>query len=185
MTQTLAIDLDSVLADVLVIWVKEYNRLKNANIAKKDIIVWDIHTILPITESESESLFSDVWKYRWKDIPPTQKNIGKIIDELKVKNYRISILTKRERKTIPYVYNWLESNNIHCDELICIFDSTPKSIYPFDILIDDAPHNIIDIMIPKKGILFNQPWNKNFDWPLRINYLSEIFQITSEISKQL
>ena len=183
MNKTVAIDLDSVLADVLVIWVNEYNRLKDANIAKEDIIVWDIHTILPITETESESLFYDVWKYRWKDIPPTQKDIGKTIERLKLQNYRISILTKRERKTIPYVFNWLETNYIHYDELICIFDSTPKSIYPFDILIDDAPHNIIDIKLPKKGILFNQPWNKNFDWPLRINLLSDVFQITSKISK--
>ena len=183
MDKTIAIDLDSVLADVLITWVNEYNRLKDANIAKEDIIVWDIHTILPITETESESLFSNIWKYRWRDIPPTQKNIGKIIERLKSENYRISIITKRERKTIPYVYNWLETYDIHCDELICVFDSSPKSIYPFDILIDDAPHNIIDIKLPKKGILFNQPWNKNFDWPLRINLLSDIFHITSEISK--
>jgi 5'(3')-deoxyribonucleotidase len=81
------------------------------------------------------------------------------------------------------VYNWLETNNIFSDELIYIFDSTPKSIYPFDILIDDAPQNLIDIKLPKKGILFNQPWNKNFDWPLRINLLSDVFQITSEISE--
>jgi 5'(3')-deoxyribonucleotidase len=160
-----------------VIWVNEYNRLKNAKIAKEDIIVWDIHKILPITETESESLFSNVWIYRWKDIPPTHENIGEIIQELKLENYRISILTKRERKTIPYVYNWLEANDIYYDELIGIFDSNPKSIYPFDILVDDAPHNIIDIKFPKKGILFNQPWNKNFDWPLRINSLSEIFQL--------
>ncbi|HET8856561.1 MAG TPA: hypothetical protein VFM28_03440 [Nitrososphaeraceae archaeon] len=183
MDKTVAIDLDSVLADVLITWINEYNRLKNANIAKEDIIVWDIHTILPITEAESESLFSFIWKYRWKDIPTTQKDIGKIIERLKSENYRTSIITKRERKTIPYVYNWLEANGIHCDELICVFDSTPKSIYPFDILIDDAPQNIIDIKLPKKGILFNQPWNKNFDWPLRINLLSDIFHITSEISK--
>jgi 5'(3')-deoxyribonucleotidase len=50
--KTVAIDLDSVLADVLITWINEYNRLKNANIAKEDIIVWDIHTILPITEAE-------------------------------------------------------------------------------------------------------------------------------------
>ncbi|HJT85056.1 MAG TPA: hypothetical protein VJ697_11280 [Nitrososphaeraceae archaeon] len=183
MNKTLAIDLDSVLADVLIIWVNEYNKLKNENISKKDIIVWDIPTILPISEKESESLFSYVWEHRWKDIPPTQKDIGNIIERLKLKNYRISILTKRERKTIPYVSKWLEINFIDCDELICIFDATPKSVYPFDYLIDDAPHNIIDIKLPKKGILFNQPWNQHFNWPIRINLLSDIFQIISKISK--
>ncbi len=179
MNKTLAIDLDSVLADVVVTWVNEYNRLKDSNIIKEDIVAWDIHTLLPITETESNSLFSDVWIYRWKDIPPTQKKIGKIIERLKIQNYRISILTRRDKKTIPYVYNWLEVNEIDCDDLIFVFDSNPKSIYPFDILIDDAPQNIIDIKYPKKGILFDQPWNRSFYWPIRINRLSDLFHCLS------
>ena len=75
MNKTLAIDLDSVLADVVVTWVNEYNRLKDSNIVKEDIVVWDIHTLLPITETESNLLFSDVLIYRWRDIPPTQNRI--------------------------------------------------------------------------------------------------------------
>jgi len=173
--KTLAIDLDSVLADVVVTWVNEYNSLKGSDIAKEDIVVWDIHTLLPITEIESNSIFSNVWIHRWKDIPPTQNNIGKIIEKLKTENFRISILTRREKITIPYVYNWLESKNIDCDDLICVFDSNPKSIYPFDILIDDAPQNIVEIKFPKKGILFDQPWNRSFKWPIRINQLSDLF----------
>jgi 5'(3')-deoxyribonucleotidase len=49
----------------------------------------------------------------------------------------------------------------------------PKANYPFDVLIDDAPKNLIDIIAPKSAILFNQPWNKNFDWPVRVSTLSE------------
>lgn len=175
MRKTLAIDLDSVLADVVVTWVDEYNKIKDSNIVKEDIVAWDIHTLLPITETESNSLFSDVWIYRWKDIPPTQNSIGKILERLKSQNYRISILTRRDRKTIPYVSSWLETNHIDCDDLICVFDSNPKSIYPFDILIDDAPQNIVEIKFPKKGILFDQPWNRSFKWPIRINQLSDLF----------
>jgi 5'(3')-deoxyribonucleotidase len=37
LNKTLAIDLDSVLADVVVTWVNEYNRLKDSNIVKEDI----------------------------------------------------------------------------------------------------------------------------------------------------
>lgn len=179
MKKTLAIDLDSVLADVVVTWVNEYNRLKDSNIVKEDIVAWDIHTLLPITETESNSLFSEIWISRWRDIPPTQNSLEKIIERLKMQNYRISILTRRDRKTIPYVYNWLETNHIDYDDLICVFDSNPKSIYPFDILIDDAPQNIVDIKYPKKGILFDQPWNRSFKWPIRINRLSDLFHCLS------
>jgi 5'(3')-deoxyribonucleotidase len=58
-----------------------------------------------------------------------------------------------------------------------IYDATSKADYPFDILIDDAPKNLVDIVSPKSGILFNQPWNKSFDWSVRVNSLSEAEKI--------
>jgi uncharacterized protein len=30
---------------------------------------------------------------------------------------------------------------------------------------------------PRMGVLFNQPWNKNFSWPIRIDTLSQIISI--------
>ena len=61
--------------------------------------------------------------------------------------------------------------------LIFLYDNTPKSEYYFDVLIDDAPSNLVDITSPKIGILFNQPWNKEFNWPLSVNTLSEAEQV--------
>src|SRR5215217_4500777 len=81
--------------------------------------------------------------------------------------------TKRERPTAPYVSKWLDFYHIYTDELLFIYDAVPKANYPFDILIDDAPKNLIDVISPKSAILFNQPWNKNFNWPVRVNSLSE------------
>ena len=91
--------------------------------------------------------------------------------------YRISILTKRERSTAACVAKWLDYHDIYSDDLIFLYDNTPKSEYPFDILIDDVPSNLVDIISPKIGILFNQPWNKNFNWSLRVNTLSEAEQV--------
>jgi len=50
----------------------------------------------------------------------------------------------------------------------------PKSEYPFDFILDDSPGNLIDITAPKIGILFDQPWNKDFQWPLRIKSLQDV-----------
>ena len=171
--KTIAIDLDSVLADVMIIWIEEYNRIRGSTIIKNDITAWDIHTILPINDIECNILFSMVWKNRWKEIPPTNKNIEKIIRDLNKEN-RISIITKREKDTIPFVYEWLKYNNIEYDDLLFVPDEIPKSVYPFNFLIDDNPNNLVDIKFPKKGILFDQPWNKNFNWPRRIHSLDEI-----------
>jgi len=36
----LAIDLDSVLADTMIIWAEEFNKRKNSSITKENIVSW-------------------------------------------------------------------------------------------------------------------------------------------------
>jgi uncharacterized protein len=176
-TKTLSIDFDSVLADTMITWTKEYNKLKHTNITKSEITCWNIGMILPLSAHEISTMFNYVWQYCWRHIPPSEPGQSEIIKRIRHKGYRISILTKRERPTVAYVAKWLDYHDIYSDDLIFIYDNTPKAEYPFDILIDDAPSNLVDITPPKVGILFTQPWNKDFDWPLRVNSLREVEQI--------
>lgn len=171
--KTVAIDVDSVLADVMLVWVDEYSKRSKKKVTKKEITRWDIPTILPITPDQVYRYFSHVWKHRWREIPTTQPGIGDVIRRIHHKGYRISIITKRERPTAPYVAMWLDKHRIYADELLFIYDGVPKANYQFDVLIDDAPKNLVDIIAPKSAILFNQPWNKDFDWPVRVDTLSE------------
>ena len=43
----------------------------------------------------------------------------------------------------------------HCDDLLFVYDDAPKTNYPFDILVDDAPINFSQLVHPRIGILFN------------------------------
>ena len=72
----LAIDLDSVLADTMVIWVEEFNKENKSKIKKDDIISWDISKILDISITEVSDIFTYIWDKRWKDIPKTEPSIG-------------------------------------------------------------------------------------------------------------
>lgn len=171
--KTVAIDVDSVLADVMLVWADEYSKRTGKKIVKKDIYQWDIPTILPITADQVYKYFSHVWKNRWREIPPTEPNIGDVTKRIHRKGYRISIITKRERPTVAYVAQWLDAHKVYADDLVFIYDAVPKANYPFDVLIDDAPKNLVDIAAPKSAILFNQPWNTKFDWPVRVDTLSE------------
>lgn len=175
--KTISIDFDSVLADTMVVWTNQYNKLKNTKISKDDIRYWDIGMILPLSANEISSMFNYVWRYCWRDIPPSEPGLGEIMKRIHHKGYRISILTKRERPTVAYVAKWLDYHEIYSDDLIFVFDDTSKEEYHFDILVDDAPSNLVNIAPPKIGILFNQPWNKEFNWPLRINSLKEVEQM--------
>jgi len=176
-TKTLSLDFDSVLADTMIVWTKEYNKLKNTNITKSEITYWNIGMILPLSADEISTMFNYVWQHCWRNIPPSEPGQSEIIKRIRRRGYRISILTKRERPTIAYVAKWLDYHDIYSDDLIFIYDNRPKAEYPFDILIDDAPSNLVEITPPKVGILFNQPWNKDFNWPLRVNSLREVEQI--------
>jgi hypothetical protein len=158
MVKTVAIDVDSVLADVMLIWADEYSKRNKTKVTKNQIVNWDIPTVLPITPDQVYRYFSYVWKYRWREIPPTEPKIGDVTKRIHRKGYRISIITKRERPTVPYVAKWLDLHRIYADELLFIYDAVPKASYPFDVLIDDAPKNLVDIVAPKSAILFNQPW---------------------------
>jgi len=171
--RTVAIDVDSVLADVMLIWADEYSKRSKMRVTKQEIISWDIPTVLSITPDLVNRYFSYVWKYRWREIPPTEPDIGDVTKRIHRKGYRISIITKRERPTAPYVAMWLDLHRVYADELLFVYDAMPKAYYPFDVLIDDAPKNLMDIVAPKSAMLFNQPWNMDFDWPVRVNSLSE------------
>ena len=171
--KTVAIDVDSVLADVMLVWTDEYSKQTKTKVTKKEITRWNIPTILPVSPDLVYKYFSHVWKNRWREIPPTEPNISDVTKRIHRKGYRISIITKRERPTAPYVAMWLDLHRVYADELLFIHDGVPKASYPFDVLIDDAPKNLVDIVAPKSAILFNQPWNRDFDWPVRVNTLSE------------
>ena len=175
--RTLAIDLDSVLADTMLIWVEEFNKRNKSTITKDDIISWDISKILDVSITEVSDIFTYIWDRRWKDIPPTEPSIGNTVSSLHSKGFRISILTKRYRSSVANVIKWLDLHKIHCDDLLFVYDDAPKTNYPFDILVDDAPINFSELISPRTGILFNQPWNTNFTWPLRINALSQAINL--------
>lgn len=174
---TIALDLDSVLADVMQTWIEEYNSLYHKNIKKQDISNWYIHEVLDISEKCIHDLFITVWKKRWKDIPLTSKNVPSVISRLQEMGFRISIITKRERITMPFVSYWLDYYNIPFDDIIFIFDDSSKSHYPFFLLVDDSPINAKDIQDPKRIIIFDQPWNRFiFNYP-RISKLDELVNL--------
>jgi uncharacterized protein len=173
-TKTLAIDVDSVLADTMIVWTDEYNTRTGARISKSEISSWDVSLILPISPSNISCLFNDIWKHRWLEIPPTGSRLGEVTRSIHRKGYRISIMTKRDRETVPFVAKWLDRYDIFSDDLLFVYDDIPKSDYPYDIIVDDAPSNLIGLVPPKVGILFDQPWNKYFRWPIRVGSLMEV-----------
>ncbi len=175
--KTIALDLDSVLADVMQIWLEEYNAIFHTDFKKNDISDWHIYNVLPISKEEISNLFINVWKNRWQDIPPTSNDIADVINQLINRGFRISIITKRERVTMPFVSYWLDLYKISFSDIVFIFDDASKTHFPFFLLVDDSPTNAKEILSPKKIILFDQPWNRSLASYTRIYKLSQLINL--------
>ena len=173
--RTIALDLDSVLADVMLIWLEEYNLKFNTSIKKQDLFQWHLHNMLPLTEKYAQDLFTYVWKKRWKDIPPTNNDISMVTNLLQKAGFRISIITKRDRATMSFVAHWLDLYNIYFNDVIFIFDNISKTCYPFFLLVDDSPINAVEVFYPRRIVIFDQPWNKVLTNYPRIRKLNELF----------
>jgi len=74
----------------------------------------------------------------------------------------IHVVTARPSHTNKWSRYWLEKNGIVVDGFLSIGKSS-KSVYAFDILIDDYINNIIEYLDNSVGfaILVDQPWNKD------------------------
>ena len=62
--RTLAIDLDSVLADTMIIWAEEFNKRNDSSITKDNITSWDISKIFDISITEVSDIFTYIWDKR-------------------------------------------------------------------------------------------------------------------------
>jgi 5'(3')-deoxyribonucleotidase len=175
--KTIALDLDSVLADVMQIWLEEYNNIFHTAFKKDDISDWHIYNVLPISKEEISNLFVTVWKNRWQDIPPTSNDIAEVTSQLIDQGFRISIITKRERITMPFVSYWLDLYKISFSDIVFIFDDASKNRFPFFLLVDDSPMNAREILSPKKIIIFDQPWNRSLVSYIRIDKLSQLINL--------
>ena len=169
----IALDVDGVLADVILPWL-EHNNSKRKKISKSDIIDWDFWKKFKINRYDFYQELSLCWK-NWSSIPPTQQNLSAITKNLS-KLGQVDIVTAREKNTNSYVKNWLNHHNIIYDNYVSVIDGTMKVDLDYDVFIDDSPLNALQISQKnKKIILYSQPWNKHVsnDLVLRISNLED------------
>lgn len=175
----IALDVDSVLADVIIPWSKNYKLLYGKIINKSDINTWDFWKKLELNKKQFNEIFTITWN-KWKDIPPTEKNLSNKINKLHEFG-KIDIVTSRSTETISNVKKWLNWQNITYKKFIHVSSQSLKGNLPYDIFIDDSPHNVVNaIKFNKYSILYNQPWNQQVKLHkklFRVNNFNEAIKI--------
>lgn len=149
----IGIDLDNVLNNLNHEWIKTYKKYNNDNITIDDIKCWDIHRHVKIGReiySYLDLTFATV------ELQPL-KNAIEVTQRLS-KHYDLFVVTASSPKHLQTKVNWVNKYFPHIpkDNFITAYR---KDLINTDVLIDDAPHNIINF--PNTAIVLDYPWNRS------------------------
>ena len=181
----ISLDVDSVLADVMVVWNIIYNKEYDKKLKKEDINAWDFWKKLNLSRKEFNDIFTKTWN-QWNTIPPTEENLGSKVKELSNLGI-VDIVTGRSKETVPQVKEWLKKENIIYNKFIRVSSNALKGNLPYDVFIDDSPYNIIDAAKRNKfSLIYDQPWNQEINTNqniFRVNDITEAIQIIKDLKK--
>lgn len=183
----IALDLDGVLAEPMLILCESLSAKTGRKITLEDITEWDPPDIVALSKKSFGDLFNDVWLNDWKRIPPTESELSRKVAKLK-EHGRVDIVTGRSPQTITVAKLWLQKYQISYDSFVPVHGSTGKLRLDYDIYIDDAPRlmQLLASTLDKIGIVYSKPWNMNIEVGerfFRANNLVEADAIISRIVK--
>lgn len=180
--ETIAVDMDDVLVNLLEAWLNFLNKKHNLSVKKSDVVDWDMKKVYP-TLSDKELYGVLNLEELWQTVTPlpyAYHYLKRLYDE----GYKIKVVTASHYKTIapklinalfPY-YNFLTYKDI----IVC----SDKKLIQADIIVDDYHENLRGC----KGVKFlmNAPYNQNIDtsiYDFRISNLKELYLIIKQLEK--
>ena len=173
----IALDVDGVLADVIVSWINYSNSIR-PHISKNQVTDWEFWKKFDINPFDFYSELSYCWK-NWESLPPTEENLSSTTKSLSTLG-QVDIVTARERSTDSFVKNWLNFHDISYDNYVSVIDGPMKADLDYDVFIDDSPLNAVKFLENKKKvILYSQPWNMH----ISNNNLDRITNLSEAIEK--
>ncbi len=181
----IALDVDGVLADIVHVWLEEYNRNYNRSVQKDEIQQWDFWKGLGYDKYRFYEELSKCWA-RWAEVPAMEQDLGSAVGRLNSLG-SVDIVTARDPASTPFVKQWLEHNGIRYNEYVAVMRGRDKANLDYDIFIDDSPPNITSIVSQgKRALIYDQPWNRSVSHSsaVRIMKLEEAADVISGMPKR-
>jgi len=180
---SIAVDLDGVLANTIQRFCKTINERHSTQFDNSSFIHWNGWEIAGIPKDEFFRTLDEAW-YTWKEILPTEDNIGKKVRLLHNLG-RVDIVTGRSPDTVAPAHSWLRQHEVPFHSFVRTNGTMEKAELAYDIFIDDSPDLMRGLAsIPgKHGIIYTQPWNRDSPETQRIVRVERWDQIPAAIRK--
>ncbi len=171
----IALDIDDVCAELMIVWLARYNKDYKDNLKREDITDWDVGSF---TKPECGRR---IYKYIedpsiYNDVKPTNGAIEGV-RELRKIGYRVVFVTAANPKIHLRKLTWLRDNKFKPIEKDYV-EIIDKSLILANCMLDDKYDNVINFK--GKGYLFDAPWNKKFNYVNRIYNWEQFLKIIRE-----
>lgn len=181
----IALDVDGVLADIMLVWLEQYNKAHKKTLTKGDIERWDFWKELGYDRYQFYDDLSNCWS-RWIEVPPMERDVASAVEKLHAVGI-VDIVTARDAASTNYVKQWLSHNGIKYNGYLAVPSGSDKADLEYDVFIDDSPHNVVGIASKgKNALLYDQPWNKSITHSkiVRIKKLEEAVNVILDLPKK-
>lgn len=170
MSNCLALDIESVLADIHSAWITHYNKSFKQN----DIIDWDFERLSRY--NESLETFMEETDVLWEDkphirIPPLVKNLKQSTKHLKP----FDIVTSRGK--LGGIKKWLDFHEVEYRAIVYIAED--KSELNYDVFIDDNPNLALSLKTNQFLWLISWPYNRFIEESPQIRRVSSILDVVN------
>lgn len=173
---TILVDMDDTIENLLAVWVDTLNHMYARNVALDDIYSWDIKSYYPglsVEEVFNPLNTKEFWD-KVTPIPGAVETLQKIHDE----GDHIMIATATHPYTVALKYDAIIKKYFPFIQYQDIIITSHKQLIRGDILIDDAPHNLVGGSYHK--IMITAPHNRRFNTAdndiIRCDTWDEIYQ---------
>jgi len=192
----IGIDIDSVIADSIELFLPFLNERFNKNLKLEDIVYYEFEKCYNVSQQEILEAFKDLTKHKlWLGIPVI--DFAKEFMEILTNLHTTVIVTSRPEKFMKDVtIDWLKKNEIKYKALLFMDENNDadkyqtglKAGYKFDVFIEDCYEFAVDILkydIPV--ILIDYPWNRKADKKnlIRMQDLRVALKYLEKLSNQL
>jgi uncharacterized HAD superfamily protein len=181
----IAVDLDGVLAEAMIVWCDLYNKRYGGALALEDIRGWDVWKVVNIPRDRFFRLLDDAW-LDWEKMPPTEPDVGEQVGRLREFG-TVDIVTGRSIRTVSQAKEWLKEHAVPYDRFIRTESNLAKINLNYDVFVDDSPE-LMELIASKSkalGILYTRPWNRDTQVPTvvrRVTRWNEVPPIVRSVS---
>ena len=157
----IAVDLDGVLAESMLVWCERANKEFGTRLTMEDLDSWSWWKRFPISRDDFYRILDESWD-KWLEIPPTEPEIAEKVARIE-KFGDLDIVTGRSKRTVEAARSWIDNQKVRYRHFVRVLGWRDKVLLDYDVYIDDAPDlmPLISRSPSAWGVLYERPWNRD------------------------